>query len=458
MDEIYGVNLDMLAEIFQQQSDCNSRYGRDGGAKFEEYLASRGMGIHQWVDAWNAWGQRFKADPTGMTEAGFHQKLALLSQKAHFGDVPDMSQDTQEGITLDQYAQITVAVSRAGADADAIVKQFGLQDVAHWQRANAAWAKKMGEDTSHRLTMAYGQLYSKYAGPSFQQEQLQQSAAILAERNKPQDRIDSPQEQLTPDLCRQKMQSPSQNERFKYAYLYANMIDLNNVPDRNEATMAVTPILMEMIERHDEGNPSDPEKGTRQLWDLGVRGDDFRGAVARCMNRAQDVLNNTRGALDPIRDKAVPERVFLQTKEHDYVSLIETLTDYLNRDWNPPMMQSGAMSMGPGPAMGSGAMPFPSHMPVKTGGGFPKWLLAPLILIIVGGALFATKGREWLAARNAAAASASVAPSASAPVAAKATATAAPTAAPVAAADTPAASASAKPAAATKGAKKKKKP
>src|ERR1700761_4734482 len=125
MDEIYGVNLDMLAEIFQKQSDCNSRYGKNGNIEFEKYLNGRGMDIHTWVNAWNAWGERFKADPTGMTEAGFHQKIAQLSAQAHFGDVRDMSQDTEEGITLDQYAQITVEVSRAGADADAIVKKFG---------------------------------------------------------------------------------------------------------------------------------------------------------------------------------------------------------------------------------------------------------------------------------------------------------------------------------------------
>ena len=161
MDEIYGVNLDILAEIFQVQSDYNSRYGRTANDEFEKYLNGRGMNIHTWVNAWNGWNERFKADPTGMTEAGFHQKVAQLSATAHFGDVRDMSQDTQEGITLDQYAQITVEVSRAGADADSIVKKFGLADVAHWQRANAAWAKKMGEDTTHKLTMQYGQLYSK---------------------------------------------------------------------------------------------------------------------------------------------------------------------------------------------------------------------------------------------------------------------------------------------------------
>lgn len=461
MEAIYGVTMDQLAQSFSKEGELRAQLGeQQGRAEFERYLAAQGITLNTWALAWNAWHDRFKADPTGMLEAQFHMQLQQLSAKAHFGDVRDMSGDTEEGITLDQYAQITVAVSRAGADADAIVKQFGLADVAHWQRANAAWTQKMSQDTTHKLTMQYGQLYSKYAGPSFQQEQLAQTAAILADHNRPRDRVDEPQEPLTPELCLQKMQSPSQAERWKYAYLYGNMAELGNVPDRNQAIMAVTPILMEMIERHDEHTTSDAEKGARKLWDLGVRGDDFRGAVHRCLNRAEEKLASLQAAFAPIQNQAVPERITLQSRIQDYQSLISTMRDYMSQDWSTAMAPS-AMPMG-SMMPGGAPMPHPAHMPMaRSGGGFPRWILAPVILVLAAGGFFVTKGRQLLAARSAAAASASAAPSASAPaakVAATPVVSAPPTAsAPTAAATAPAAATTtAKPAVRPKGGKKRR--
>jgi hypothetical protein len=404
MDAIYGMTMETLAETMSKHGELRARFGEQQGiAEFESWLRGKGFDLHTWSLANNGWQDRWRADPTGRSEALFHQMLAQHTQRAHFGDVRDMSQDTEEGITLDQYAQITVAVSRQGANVDEIVRQFGLQDAAHWQRANAAWTAKMGQDTSHKLTMQFGQLYQKYAGPSFQNEMLDQSAAILAERNKPQDRIDEPQEELTPDLCLHKMQSPSQNERWKYARRYAHMADLGNVPDKASAIAHVRPILIEMIERHDEHTTSDAEDGARKLWDLGVRDDDFRGAVARCLNRAEEKLASLQAAFAPIQNQAVPERVTLQSRIQDYQSLIGTMRDYMNEDWrqgpqpvSPYAATQMAMSAPPGPP------PAWSQMPaMKASGGFPKWIIAPLVLVLVGAAFFATKGRAMLAARHA---------------------------------------------------------
>jgi hypothetical protein len=408
MDAIYGMTMETLAETMSKHGELRAKFGEQQGmAEFESWLRGKGFDLHTWSLANNGWQDRWRADPTGRSEALFHQMLAQHTQRAHFGDVRDMSQDTEEGITLDQYAQITVAVSRQGANVDEIVRQFGLQDAAHWQRANAAWSAKMGQDTSHKLTMQFGQLYQKYAGPSFQNEMLDQSAAILADRNKPQDRIDEPQEELTPDLCLRKMQSPSQNERWRYARHYAHMADLGNVPDKASAIAHVRPILIEMIERHDEHTTSDAEDGARKLWDLGVRDDDFKGAVARCLNRAEEKLASLQAAFAPIQNQAVPERVTLQSRIQDYQSLIGTMRDYMNEDWGQgpqPVSPYAAtqMSMSPPPGPPGPWSHMPSHVPaMKPSGGFPKWIIAPLVLVLVGGAFFVTKGRAMLAARGA---------------------------------------------------------
>lgn len=441
MDAIYGMTMEMLAETMSKHGELRAKFGEQQGMlEFDRWLSGKGLNQNTWAMAHNAWHDRFKADPTGRQEAQFHMLLQQQTMKAHFGDVRDMSQDTEEGITLDQYAQITVAVSRQGADVDQIVKGFGLQDAAHWQRANAAWSAKMGQDTTHKLTMQFGQLYQKYAGPSFQQEMMDQTAGILAERNKPQDVVDEPEEELTPDLCLQKMRSPSRNERWKYARHYAHMADLNNVPDKGAAIATVTPILIEMIEQHDEHTTSDAEDGARKLWDLGVRNDDFKGAVGRCLNRAEEKLVSLQAAFAPIQNQAVPERVTMQTRIQDYQSLVSTMRDYMNEDWGggggevaapfgapfgapaPAQQGWGNPSGHPGP-QGSGvgfpSMPGLPGMP-KVGGGFPKWIIAPIVIVLVVGGVAVTKGRAMMAGKHDKAAASASAHASSAPVAAKA--------------------------------------
>ena len=390
MDAIYGLTMEQLAEMSSKEGELRAQHGeQQGRLEFERYLASRGTDLHTWSLAWNGWHDRWKADPTGRLEAQFHMLLSQLTAKAHFGDVRDMSQDTEEGITLDKYAQIIVAVSRAGANADDIVREHGLTDVAHWQRANAAWTKRMSEDTSHKLTMQYGTLYSKYAGPSFQEETIAQTAAILASANAPRDVVTEPEEELTPELCLRKLQSPSQNERWKYAGLYAHMADLGNVPDKTAAIATVAPVLLEMIERHDEHTTSDAENGARKLWDLGVRGDDFRGAVSRCLSRAKEKLTSLQAAFAPIQNQAVPERVTLQARIQSYQSLVETMSEYERENWSTGMPDLSAPAVSPAII----AAPFQRRSAPTASGGFPKWILLPVVLLSAGGLFYVVKGR-----------------------------------------------------------------
>ncbi|MCL2724499.1 MAG: hypothetical protein FWD69_08690 [Polyangiaceae bacterium] len=390
MEAIYGVTLDLLAETLSKDGDLRAQYGeQQGRVEFERWLASKGLTWDQYAHAHNAWQERFRADPTGQLEAGFHMRMAQLSARTHFGDVRDMSADVAEGITLDTYAQLTVAISRAGANANEIVRKFGLRDMAHWQRANAAWTAKMGADTTYALSMQYGQLYQKYAGPSFQQEMVNQTAAILAEANAPKDVIDEPEEELTPELCRQKMASKSRNERWRYARRYAHMADLGNVPNKAEAIAIVTPLLLDIIELHDDETTSDAEDAARWLWDLGNRSDDFSGAVGRCLNRAREKLATLEAAFAPIQHKAVPERVFLRSKINDYQSLVETMTSYQNEDWS-----SGASAASPAFSAPFGMPLQPAAAPViASSGGFPKWIFLLLIPIVIGAVFFANRAR-----------------------------------------------------------------
>jgi hypothetical protein len=406
MDAIYGVTMEMLAEISSKHGELNAQYGQQQGRlALQQYLAQRGLDENVHAHAHNGWMERFRADPTGRLEARFHMLLSQLSMKAHMGDVRDMSQDTAEGVTLDTYAQITVAISRAGADAEQVARQFGLADVNHWQRANAAWTAKMGADPSHKLSTQFGTLYQKYAGPSFQQETEAQMAAALAAANAAP-RVRTPQKDLTAEECVQRMQSNDYGERWKYAGLYANMVDLGNVPDKAAGIALVAPILLEMIERHDDNSTSSAELGIRRLWDLGVRTSDVHGAVSRCYARAREKLVSLQAAFAPIQNQAVPERIPMQAKIQDYTSLVETMGQYLGENWTPPPQQ---------PAFASAAPPgvAPSFVAANAGNatkrsGFPVWLVVAPVVLLGAGAFGYVRVRGAMSASQAEVTSASV--------------------------------------------------
>ncbi|HWZ87329.1 MAG TPA: hypothetical protein VNW92_00730, partial [Polyangiaceae bacterium] len=225
MDEIYGVSLEQLAEFGAKYSEFQAKLAQaEATAAFDEWLLTQGTSSRDYWLAYNGWQNRFRADPTGQLYARFTAMSAEHAQRVHFGDVRDMSQDTQEGVTLDQYAQLAVAMAKPGIDAEAVAREHGLTDAAHWQRVNAAWSQAMSQDLEHKLTTQFGQLYQKHAGPAFAEQQMQATAAILAQSNLPQDRVDEPVVEETPDTLLQKLSSASRTERWRAARMLAHAI------------------------------------------------------------------------------------------------------------------------------------------------------------------------------------------------------------------------------------------
>jgi hypothetical protein len=340
MDAIRGVTMEKLAELESKDSELRTKHGeREGRVLFEQFLHEQGMTVNDLAFVHNAWLERFKADKTGRLETQFSMIVGELARKVHFGDVRDMSADTQEGVTLDTYVQISCAMTKPGANPDEIVRAHGLRDVAQWQKVNAAWTDAMSKDTTFKLTTQYGMLYQKYAGPAFQQQQFEQTAAILADHRAPKDVIDEDpeekrkkEEELTrPNLLNQ-LKSRSRNERWKAArWLAQNWSISSSDPNRDEC-LACVPVLIDVLEHHDDDTISNAEDAARQLVELEQRNDDTRGAMARCMNRAKERLEELEAAFEPIREKATPERITLQSQIQDVTSLIETIEGIFS-DW-----------------------------------------------------------------------------------------------------------------------------
>ncbi len=407
MTAISGITLDTLAEISSKHSALSAQHGEPGFyPHFTAFLLTKGLDDHSYSDVHNAWLARFRSDPTGKLEAEFSMKVSRLVAQAHFGDVRNMSGDTQEGVTLDTYAQLTVAMGKPGADPDALARQHGLQGIAHWQAVSAAWVAEMGRDTTHKLTMQYGQLYSKYAGPQFEQDMQEQTAALLASSRQRPSAPEEPRREQTNDELIGLLRAPDLGERFAAARTLAHRWDMGHERDPSlKAALACVPVLIEMVERHEEDQTSEAEEAVRQLKNLKQNSDDVRGSLQRCLNRAQEHLATLERAFAPIANQSVPERVPLQMKIGGYRSLIGDLTSALE-DWrSASSMPSGSPSVhsaGVSTAYGSTA-PFANSLPaMPSSAGLPKMaILAPVIVLLA----LAGGGFTWMRAKTRASAS-----------------------------------------------------
>ncbi|HEY4103365.1 MAG TPA: hypothetical protein VGM44_05720, partial [Polyangiaceae bacterium] len=160
---------------------------------------------------------------------------------------------------------------------------------------------------------------------------------------------------------------------------------------------------------------SDAEDAARRLIDIGESTSDVKGAMARCLNRAEDKLNTLRAAFAPIQDSAVPERMVLQTRIQEYSSLASSLRERLSE-----FREAAAPSAAP-------SVEIPAARPKSGGVGFALPLIGVLVLGGGAAALFMMKKEPPSATLNAAAAadSATAAPIATATTVAPATAIAA---------------------------------
>ena len=129
-----------------------------------------------------------------------------------------------------------------------------------------------------------------------------------------------------------RLSSKSRNERWAAARRLANVYDLGSDDPDRESYLACVPVLVEILERHDEHTVSDAEDAARKLLEIGQRGDDVRHAMTICLNRGRERLQTFQAAFAPIQNQATPERITLQSRIQDFQSLVESLEGHLG-DW-----------------------------------------------------------------------------------------------------------------------------
>ncbi|MEM9071414.1 MAG: hypothetical protein AAGE52_23105 [Myxococcota bacterium] len=369
------------AEIMSKDGELKAQHGEPAYKPlFQQYLAQRGIDENTWAHAWNGWWTRMESDPSGQLHAKFAMLQQELTMQAHFADVPDASQDAKEGVTLEMYAKIMAGIA-GGKDAQAEIAANGLT-WDQWQRAQAAWNQAMAEDVNHHLTTQYGQLYAKFT-PGFQQQMQGQVAGIMAAEHARRENAsmedDEPDEDYTFEMAMQELSSPKPAVRWTAAHHVANFWDIGDRasdPRLDQAAKQAIDVMMECLERHDEFTVSDAESLAGDLFMfaaegfLGDRADDVKHMMELCLGRAQDELAKRKAAFAPIANKAVPERVKLQSAIQDYTSLVDELTEKI-AEWDDNLgePQAAVASGGSAPSMG-GAPASSGAIQPSGGGGF----------------------------------------------------------------------------------------
>lgn len=325
-----------------------------------------------------------QADPSGQLHAKFAMIQQELVMKAHFGDVPDMSQQAKEGITLDLYAQL-MARAGSGADMMAVIQEAGI-GWDQWQRAQAAWNAAMASDTNHHITTQYGQLYAKHT-PGFQERMQGQIAAAMAadHARRAAGTPDEPQKEYTFDDMVRELSDSTPNTRWTAAHHIANSWDRGNKSDEvlDRAARKAVELAKECLERHDEFTVSNAETLARDLAMFASEGlftveeaGDAKSSILRCLNRAKEKLATLEAAFVPIRNKAVPERIHMQSQIQDYTSLVGELSSFAG-SWDSSFRPPEPSVPPPPPVMSS--PPVAITAPEPRGGIL--WLLRRLPII-----------------------------------------------------------------------------
>jgi hypothetical protein len=335
---LLGFDLDLLAKAFCQLTTLRTQVGeKDGKVRFDAWLKGQGRTREQFDASYAAWWKRFKADSTGQLEARFTTLNGKCANEANFGDVPSHAKEAREGITLEQYAKISVALSRQpGAELNKVLRQNGIDTQARWHRVNDAWTKAMHDDTSLALVQQYAALYQKFAGPAFEKEQQDKTAQILAAHNREAPPPPSPHAG-PPTLAdlQPKLNSKSPAERWSAARQIALQCSLWSGPARKDASdprapfcspqslhEKLLPVVLDAIDHHDDDTL---DYGTNMLdlaGEIGLKNAALKVAVERALKRDQDRLSALEAAFAPIQNKAVPERIALRSKIDGYQAAV----------------------------------------------------------------------------------------------------------------------------------------
>lgn len=332
-DAYFGFDIDLLAESLARLTTLRTQHGEQpGNAKFEEWLQEKGTTRAKYEKAYAAWWERFRADHTGQLEARFHRINSEYVQRLNFADAPDVRAETREGVTLDQYTRVNVAIMKKEGPLAAILKKNGVRDEAQWTRANNAWAAAMREDKSFTIIQQYGALFQKYMGADWANQQGAKTAAILAEGNaRPAPPAEKPKPPQIDDIAA-RLEEKDRAQRWQAARQYALQCDLKAHPgycDPATLRTKLLPVMLDALDHFDDATLSYATGLLDFFGELNLKTPEAKMTVQRALNRTEERLATLESSFKPIQDKAVPERIVLRTKVDEHTAAVREFRDAL---------------------------------------------------------------------------------------------------------------------------------
>ncbi len=352
-ESFVGFDLDLLAKSLAHWTTFKSQYGeKEGNARFAAWLVDRGQTRENYDAAWNLWWKRWKADPTGELEARFHTLNSQYVNELNFADTPSRAQEKRAGVTLDDYARISVALSRPPVPNDAAAIEKRLRDAGvaggrkQWDEMNAAWGAAFREDTNFTLRQQFSELYAKHAGPEHEREFEAKTAKILAEHNRnPSPPPSTPRQPPTIESALARLAASEPRERWSGAREVLRLCDLWAGPGRRDAKdvraahcsaaalrTTALPQVIDALDHHDDDTLSYATNSLDFLADLGLKDAAVKSAIERALERDRKRLAQLEAEFAPIQDRAVPERMLLRPKLDGYQGAVRDLEQAL-ADW-----------------------------------------------------------------------------------------------------------------------------
>jgi hypothetical protein len=218
-----------------------------------------------------------------------------------------------------------------------------------WAHSWNGWWTRMEADPSGQLHAKFGtmqqQLMTAPMADVPDAEALEaQTAAIMAQDHaeRAAGRPDEPEVEYTFEDMVREMEDPTPNKRWDASHHICNRWDIGDKSDPalHAAAKRAYALLNECLERHNEFTLSNAESAGSDLMMFATEGfltpeqaAESKGNMERCLNRAREGLATAEAAFAPIADKAVPERVRMQTQIQDYRSLVEEMSGWVS-EWD----------------------------------------------------------------------------------------------------------------------------
>ncbi len=153
-----------------------------------------------------------------------------------------------------------------------------------------------------------------------------------------------PSLERSPERLLQLLSSATEDERWCAACDLAHAIDVGRA-DGAQYRAACVPVLIEILERHDEHTPSPAETAARRLVEIGERTGKVRGSMTRCLRRAQDALMSLEAALAAHEDSASPAASALLARVGSSRSLVISLQGYLENFQESPLASFAPLAL-----------------------------------------------------------------------------------------------------------------